>query len=203
MTAASEPGIDRTIRVSPTSGRSSTREGNLDLVADADKGNREAFEQLVDLHVADLHRLALVVIGPDRADDVTQDAFLRAWQELPRLRDTAAFGPWLRRILVNRARDLERTERRRVRPLALGGIGDPSDRRLGGGDPAAEVDGVTDLHRALALLSVEQRAVVGLHYLADLTLAEVSSTLGIPEGTAKSRLHAALAVLRRRMGERP
>jgi RNA polymerase sigma-70 factor, ECF subfamily len=90
-----------------------------------------------------------------------------------------------------------------VRPLALGGIGDPSDRRLGGGDPAAEVDGVTDLHRALALLSVEQRAVVGLHYLADLTLAEVSSTLGIPEGTAKSRLHAALAVLRRRMGERP
>jgi RNA polymerase sigma factor (sigma-70 family) len=145
----------------------------------------------------------LVVIGPDRADDVTQDAFLRAWQELPRLRDTDRFAPWLHRILVNRARDVERMQRRHVQPVALGSIADAADRRPGGGNPAAEVDRITDLHRALTFLPVEQRAVIGLHYLADLTLPEVASMLGIPQGTAKSRLHAALAVLRRRLGDVP
>ncbi|HXI82207.1 MAG TPA: sigma factor, partial [Verrucomicrobiae bacterium] len=104
----------RTIRRQATSGPASTREGPLDLVARARKGDRESFNELVDLHVADLYRLALVVAGPELAEDVTQDAFLAAWQQLPRLRDPERFVPWLRRILVNRARDLHRAERRRL-----------------------------------------------------------------------------------------
>lgn len=151
--------------------------------------------------MADVHRLALVVAGPDRADDVTQDAFLRAWRELPRLRDTDRFLPWLRRILVNVARDGHRGDRRRVRPIALASAAAMSEQRAGRGDPALDIDRATDLHRALSGLTVEQRAVVGLHYLADLTLPDVAASLGIPLGTAKSRLNAGLIVLRRRLGD--
>ena len=193
--------IDRTIQPGPTSGWSSTREGPLDLVARAAKGDREAFDELVDLHLADLHRLALVVAGPAAADDVTQDAFVRAWQELPHLRDHGAFTAWLRRILVNRVRDVQRADRRGPRFVdrapAAGAV---AEHAAGRDDPAIEVDRLTDLHAALDTLTLDQRAVVGLHYLADLTLPEVAATLGIPVGTAKSRLNAGLAVLRRRLG---
>ena len=182
-----------------TSGRSGAREEPLDLVGRAALGDREAFDRLVDLNLADLHRLALVVAGPDRADDVTQDAFVRAWQELPRLRDPERFVPWLRRILVNRARDVQRAGRRQPRLIDLAAGAATAEHRSGRVDPAAGVDGLVDLHRALADLSVDQRAVVGLHYLADLTLPEVARTLGVPLGTAKSRLNAALVVLRRRL----
>jgi RNA polymerase sigma factor (sigma-70 family) len=135
------------------------------------------------------------------AEDVTQDAFLAAWQELPRLRDTDQFVPWLRRILVNRARDHHRGERRHLRPADLNAALAVVERRPGRTDPASEVDALTDLHRALATLTIDQRTVVALHYLADLTLPEVAAVLGIPTGTAKSRLNAALVVLRRRLGD--
>jgi RNA polymerase sigma-70 factor (ECF subfamily) len=151
--------------------------------------------------VADLHRLALVVAGPDRADDVTQDAFVRAWQELPRLRDPERFVPWLRRILVNRARDLHRAGRRQPRLIDVAAVETVADHRPGRVDPAAGLDRLVDLHRALGDLSVDQRAVVGLHYLTDLTLPDVARTLEVPLGTAKSRLNAALVVLRQRLEE--
>ena len=141
--------------------------------------------------------------GPARADDVTQDAFVRAWQELPRLRDHDRFVPWLRRILVNRARDDQRAERRRPRVTDLGPAESIAERGFGRDDPALRIDRRTDLHAALAGLSLEQRAVVGLHYLADLTLPDVAATLGIPVGTAKSRLNAGLAALRRQLGDDP
>jgi RNA polymerase sigma-70 factor (ECF subfamily) len=132
---------------------------------------------------------------------VTQDAFLAAWQELPGLRDPARFAPWLRRILVNCARDRHRGERRHLRPTDLTAAISLAERRPGRTDPASEVDALTDLHRALAGLTLDQRAVVGLHYLADLTVPEVAAILGIPTGTAKSRLNSALVVLRRRLGD--
>jgi RNA polymerase sigma-70 factor (ECF subfamily) len=171
---------------------------DLDLVARAARGDREAFDELVDVHLADLHRLALVVAGPDRAEDVTQDAFLAAWRELPRLRDPDRFLPWIRRILVNRARDGQRSERGPGRVVGLEIVADQA-----AADASPGVDVLTDLHAALATLTVDHRAVVGLHYLADLSMPEVAATLGIPVGTAKSRLNAALIVLRRRLGGRP
>ena len=193
--------IDRTIRPGRTSGTASTREDPLDLVARARKGDRESFNELVDLHLADVYRLAVVVAGPEMAEDVTQDAFLAAWQQLPGLRDPDRFLPWLRRILVNRARDLHRGERRRLRPTELTTELAVVEQRPGRTDPSTEVDALTDLHRALEGLTLDQRAVVALHYLADLTVPEVAAILGIPAGTAKSRLNAALVVLRRRLGE--
>jgi len=140
------------------------------------------------------------VAGPAAADDVTQDAFVRAWRELPGLRDADRFVPWLRRILVNRARDVQRADRRRPRIVDLvPAAGAVAEHAAGRDDPALAVDRLTDLHAALDQLSLDQRAVVGLHYLADLTLPEVAATLGIPVGTAKSRLNAGLVGLRRRL----
>lgn len=140
------------------------------------------------------------MVGPDAAEDVTQDALVRAWRELPRLRDPERFVAWTRRILVNIARDAERRSRRREGIVRIEPLDDASG---GGGDPSQAADRVTDLMRAMASLPVDQRAVVALHYLADLTLVDVAATLRIPVGTAKSRLHAGLGVLRSELGDAP
>jgi RNA polymerase sigma-70 factor (ECF subfamily) len=143
------------------------------------------------------------VAGPDAGEDVTQEALVRAWRELPRLRDDDRFLAWTRRILVRCAHDLQRRDGRRRRLVRI----DPFDARgpadAGDDDHAAATDRMTDIHRALAGLTLEQRAVVALHYLADLSLVDVAATLGIPLGTAKSRLHAGLEVLRRELGDAP
>ena len=147
----------------------------------------------MDLHGGWVHRLAVVIVGPGEAADVTQDVLLRAWRELPRLRDPDRFEAWLRRILVNRCRDVGRTRRRRVTELEL----DTAERaRAEFGDGTHAIDQTADLDAALARLSTDQRAVIALHFAADLTLADVAESLDIPVGTVKSRLNAALGRLR-------
>jgi RNA polymerase sigma-70 factor (ECF subfamily) len=151
----------------------------------------------VGLHGGWVHRLAVVIVGSEEAADVTQDVLLRAWRELPRLRDDRRFEAWLRRILVNRCRDLGRAQGRRVVEIELDPAvpgAAPSADRLGAADRAVDLDA------ALARLSVDQRAVIALHFAADLTLGEVAATLGVPIGTVKSRLNAALIHLRAELG---
>jgi RNA polymerase sigma-70 factor, ECF subfamily len=143
----------------------------------------------------------VAVAGPDAAEDVTQDALVRAWRELPRLRDDDRFLPWTRRILVRCAHDLQRRDGRRRRLVRIDAIDARGPDDAGDDDHAAAADRMTDIHRALSRLTVEQRAVVALHYLADLTLPDVAATLGIPVGTAKSRLNAGLVALRRSLGD--
>jgi RNA polymerase sigma-70 factor (ECF subfamily) len=137
----------------------------------------------------------VAVIGPVAAADVTQDALIRAWRELPTLRDPARFLPWVRRILVNRARDVARTQRRGVRELRLEAFDDGAGLPLIP-DSAGRLDASADLHAALERLTVDQRSLLALHYAMGLSLREVGETLGIPVGTAKSRVNASLAMLR-------
>ena len=127
---------------------------------------------------------------------MTQDVFLRAWTELPRLRDADRFEAWLRRILVNRCRDVGRSRGRALAVLS------PSPAPVQGSvaDGTGQLDDSADLSAALARLTVDQRAVLALHYAADLTLPGVAAALGVPVGTAKSRLNAALARLRVELG---
>jgi RNA polymerase sigma-70 factor (ECF subfamily) len=143
--------------------------------------------------------LALAVAGQDAAADATQDALLRAWQELPRLRDPDSLGAWLRRILVNRCRDIVRA-RRGVRLLSLDDPASPITPPAGP-DPAVTIDRHTDLEAALQRLTVDQRTVLALHYALDLPIREVARTLGVPDGTAKTRLNAALIAMRRCLSE--
>lgn len=180
-----------------------------DLVERARHGDHGAFDALARLVGPDLFRLAVAVMGREGATDAVQDALLRAWRELPTLRDADAFAAWARRILVNRCRDIVRARRGvHVLSLDLAGEGTGTGDGMPSDDPAVLVADVAvaaarslDLRSAIAGLSVDQRTVLSLHYGLDLPIREVARTLGVPDGTAKSRMNAALVALRRTLGE--
>jgi RNA polymerase sigma-70 factor (ECF subfamily) len=173
-----------------------------DLVERAQRGDRAAFDELARLVAPDLFRLAVVVIGHEGATDALQDALLRFWRDLPSLRDCDAFPAWSRRILVNRCRDIVRA-RRGVHVLSLDFAGDGDGAGLGmmAADPAPEAVRSADLRAAIAGLTFDQRLVIALHYGLDLPIRDVARTLGVPDGTAKSRMNAALVALRRALQE--
>jgi RNA polymerase sigma-70 factor (ECF subfamily) len=172
----------------------------LDLIGRARRGDVAAFEQLVEPQLPQLYRLATAMVGPEEARDVTQETLVSAWRELGKLQRADRLGAWLRSILLNRARNVLRT-RKRHPAVAF-------DPQFGHGaglfeEPISGLHGRWAVEDALALLRPDERAVIVLHYLADLTLRQVAETLSIREGTAKSRLHAGLRVLRRHFAEEP
>ncbi|HEX6139145.1 MAG TPA: RNA polymerase sigma factor [Candidatus Limnocylindria bacterium] len=168
------------------------------LIERAVRGDVAAFEQLVEPHLTPLYRLAAAMVGPEEARDVTQETLVTAWRELHKVRRADRLDAWLRSILMNRARNVLRTRRRRpevaYEPMAGHGIGHFEE-------PMKHLHGHWAVEDALAELRPEDRAVVVLHYLADLTLRQVAETLGLREGTVKSRLHAGLRVLRHHFAE--
>ena len=127
----------------------------------------------------------------DLAEDAVQTTLVRAWRELPTLRDVERFEPWLHRILTNECYAEARRRRRWSANVRL----------LPAVDTAAEdrvvtVDDRDQLDRAFRRLTLEQRSVLVFHHYVGLPLPEVATRLGIPVGTAKSRLHHATAALR-------
>jgi len=161
------------------------------LVVRAGTGDADAFAELVAPRLDRLLRSARAILGNEAdARDATQDAFLSAWVNLPRLRDEGRFDAWLNRVLVNRCRDLLR-HRQRSREIVLDGMEMPD---LHPPPDAATTAGILS---AFDRLSVANRNILVLHHLHDQPLAEVARQLGIPVGTAKSRLHAARRALER------
>ncbi len=158
-----------------------------------------AFETLVDQSTPSVYRLARALVGEAGAADVVQEVFLAVWRELPRLRDPERFGPWLHRIAVNRCRSVLRV-RGRVRELPLDDA--PIDRMAEQADFRVKVEARAVVEPAFRSLSDDQRALIALHYAAGMSIREVALTLDIREGTAKSRLNAALEALRRSVGGR-
>lgn len=155
----------------------------------------ERFRDLADRQLDSAYRLAAIILN-DRieAEDAVHDAAIAAWGGFDRLRDAANFDAWFRRILVNACRDRLRARTRR-RVIDLGHELEAADH------PA--VDDVSSMtaerdavDAALAQLSPEQHVVVVLRYHVDLTISQIAASLGIPEGTVKSRLHGALGRLR-------
>jgi len=116
---------------------------------------------------------------------------IRAWRDLPGLRDPDRFDAWLQRLLANACLDLVRRRKRRVIEVELSPIDAPSTV-----DIATDLADRELLDQALAGLAPSHRAVVALHYLLGMPLPEVAASLGIPLGTAKSRLHYSLAAMR-------
>ena len=116
---------------------------------------------------------------------------MRAWRDLPRLRDHDRFEAWLHRLTVNACLDLVRRRRRRPIEVELTILDDPAiaDASMGIADRDL-------LDRALRTLEPEQRAVIVMHHYLGMPLPEVADTLGIPLGTAKSRLSRSSATVR-------
>jgi RNA polymerase sigma-70 factor (ECF subfamily) len=162
-----------------------------EIVARAREGDRDAFDVLVAGNIDRLYAIAqLILRDRDLAEDAAQDALIHCWRELPRLRDVNRFDSWLRRLLVNAATDQFRRRRRffaNVRVLPTEPSVDDSTNRLADRE---------QLDRGFRRLRVEHRTTLVLHHYLGLSAAEVAQTLGIPVGTARSRLHYATEAMR-------
>ncbi|HEU4944348.1 MAG TPA: RNA polymerase sigma factor [Solirubrobacterales bacterium] len=158
------------------------------LIREAQRGSRDALAELYALHWPRAHRAAyLVVHDAGAAEDIAQDAFLAAVDALDRFDRRRPFGPWLHRIVINRAVDWGRREALRR------SAGDPADQP----DAAAPAEAIGgELMPALAQLPPEQRAVVVLRHLLEYTPGEIARMLGLPRGTVNSRLRRSLDHLR-------
>ena len=162
-----------------------------ELVIRAQHGDEEAFASLALACGDRLHAIAHRILRDvDLAEDATQQALFAIWQNLPMLRDPARFEAWSYRLLVNACY----SEGRRNR------VWKPNLRVLHDEQPAAdalhEVHDRDQLERGFRRLSIDHRAVVVLHTYLGLTLEEVADALGVPPGTARSRLHYAVRAMR-------
>jgi RNA polymerase sigma factor (sigma-70 family) len=163
------------------------------LVERAGRGDHDAFSELVrGGAIARLDAAArLILRDPELARDAVQDALVHAWRDLPGLRDPDRFSAWIYRILIRSCLELLRRRRRRVIEVELTATADVPVR-----DAGSQIVDRDQVERALRRLDPPARAVVVAHYFLGLPLPEVAGMLGIPLGTAKSRLHRSLAAMR-------
>lgn len=163
------------------------------LVERARGGDREAFDALARLVGDQCMAIAFRILrDADRADDAVQAALISAWRQLRSLRNPDAFEPWLHKILTNECYAEARRHTRlqaKIRVLpTMAGHAESTD--------ILTINDRDQLERAFRRLTLEQRAVLVFHHYVGLSLPEVADHLGIPLGTAKSRLHHATAALR-------
>ena len=158
-----------------------------------------AFEALYRRHHRRVHGVIVRLVGQAgaRAEDLTQEAFVRAWQALPTFRFESAVSTWLHRLAVNTA--LMELRARRSRPLA----DDDEDalESLSMPDTAGRAVLGRDLERAVATLPPRARAVLVLHDVEGWKHEEIAEELGMAVGSSKAQLHRARGLLRTRIGE--
>ena len=171
-----------------------TNEANL--ISRARAGEAAAWEALVHKYQGRVFRLAyLMLADPDEAQDVTQDAFIRAYQHLNHFDDQRPLQPWLLRIASNLARNRRRSISRYWFALQRLTRPDPEIQRTTEG-AALNREGFEALWQAVRRLSELDQRVIYLRYFLELSEAETAAALDMPAGTVKSRLHRALARLR-------
>jgi RNA polymerase sigma-70 factor (ECF subfamily) len=163
-----------------------------ELVERAQRGDHDAFEVLAGLFVARLDAAArLILRDHELARDAVQEGFFKAWRNLPTLRDPDRFEAWLRSLVSRSCIDVLRRRGRRPMEVELLEIDGPPV-----GDIASVIADRDLLELALRRLGPEQRAVIVLHYYLGMPLPDVAAALHIPLGTAKSRHHRSLALMR-------
>jgi RNA polymerase sigma-70 factor, ECF subfamily len=164
-----------------------------DLVEAARNGDREAYVDLIRARTDRLFAISQRILRDiDRAEDALQDALVIAWRDLRGLRDPDRFDAWLQRLLINVCIAQATRERRRTANLRVLPVDD---------GPAAPDDMLTvgdrdQLDRGFRRLPPEQRAILVLHHFLGYQPSEIAETLGIPPGTARSRLHHAHRAMR-------
>jgi len=180
------------------------------LIESCRRGDPQAFARLVALHEGMVFNLAARLLGdPEEARDLAQDVFLQVYRTLGRFQGRSSLKTWIYRIVVNQCRNRQRWWRRRQRSRSCP-IDDltPSDEaKLAGSDEPG--DGPFErvrrreqserVQKALLELSFDHRAILLLREVENLSCEEVAGTLGLPEGTVKSRLARAREALRQRL----
>jgi len=165
---------------------------DTDLVVRAQRGDKGAYA-LIATETADrfLAVARRILRDLDLAEDATQQALLTIWQDLPQLRDPGRFEAWSYRLLVHACYAEGRKERRWSPNLRLLPLDEPVTN-----DGLSSVADRDQLERGFRRLSLDHRTVVVLHHYLDLPLERVAEIVGIPTGTAHSRLHHAMRALR-------
>jgi RNA polymerase sigma factor (sigma-70 family) len=162
-------------------------------VALAGAGDEAAFAQLVATYHADMARVAFAACGDrELAEDAVQSAWLVAWRKLHSLRDPDRVRPWLLSVTVNEARQIVR---RRRGPVIEIDVEAPGATR---NDPSAGIERL-DLRRALAHLSPDDRALVAMHYVVDLSSDELGAAVGTSPSAARMRLSRVVDRLRKEL----
>ncbi len=162
-----------------------------DLIERARRGDREAFDVLMLEAIDRLYSMArLIAQDADIAEDAVQESLVRCWRDLPSLRNVERFDPWLHRLVLNSVTEEFRRRRRFEATMRIVRL-EPST-----ADASGALADRDEIQRAFRVLSVEHRTVVVLHHYLGMSVAEVARNVGIPPGTAKSRLHYANAALR-------
>ncbi len=190
MTIAREASLDEQV----------VDESEIALVARARKGDPAAWNELVRNHQEHIFRLAYLVLrDAAEAEDVAQEAFVRAFLSLDSFDSNRPLRPWLTRIAVNLARNRRRALGRYLNQLRRLFSDEPEPERTNAGPENAVQNHwlANDLWTAVQRLSPIRQEVVYLRYFLAMSEADMAEALEIPKGTIKSRLHRALAELRR------
>jgi RNA polymerase sigma factor (sigma-70 family) len=168
-------------------------------VALAAGGDRRAFERLYHTHVNRVFSLcARMCANRDRAEELTQDVFVRAWEKLPQFRGESTFGTWIHRVAVNVVLNDRRSvsrERSRAAPDEMGKEHDDPEAIFGGHDAPSHADRI-DLEAAIAKLPPGARRVFVLHDVEGYKHEEIAEMLGVTAGGTKAQLHRARMLLR-------
>ena len=161
-------------------------------------GDTEAFSELVTRYEKTVYNLALRMVG-DRADaaDMTQEAFVKAWTNLPSYRGESRFSAWLYRITTNVCLDFLRHKSRRPQ-VSLSTSDDDEERQLDIPDPKSMPEellmkklGMEAVHRGLERLPPKHRQILVMRELGGLSYSEIAAQLSLEEGTVKSRIFRA------------
>jgi RNA polymerase sigma-70 factor, ECF subfamily len=166
------------------------------LVSRAREGNLAAFEALYRQHVRRVYALCLRLSGNAAlAEELTQEAFVRAWKKLAQFRGESAFSTWLHPLAVNVALAERRSRRSRETHTFLTEDVAAYERPASSGDP----EGRLDIERAVARLPAGARAVFVLHDIEGYRHDEIAGMTGVTVGTSKAQLHRARRLLRERL----
>jgi len=175
-----------------------------EAIARSLEGDLSAYEALVARYSALAHRTAVMLGARDEAEDVVQEAFVKAFRHLSSFRRDSAFRPWLLRIVANETHNATRSRRRRselsVRLGATAEVRAPDDPE-GPEGAAVATDRRARLLEAVRTLPDRERRAVVCRYFLQLSEAETAQVLGWPVGTVKSRTHRGLARLRKEVGD--
>jgi RNA polymerase sigma-70 factor, ECF subfamily len=162
-----------------------------ELVERARAGDHEAFGEIARLAIGRLYAVAFLILRDQaQAEDATQEALVAAWRDLAALRDPDRFDAWIRKLLV-RACYREARRQRLARIDASVTVIDVIEP-----DRSIELVDRDEIEHGFRRLNADERTVIVLHHYLGLPLTEVAETLGIPDGTVRSRLHRALRSMR-------
>jgi RNA polymerase sigma-70 factor (ECF subfamily) len=171
-----------------------------DLVERARDGDHDAFAELARESSDRMFALASLILGDaEAAKDALQEALILAWRDIRALREPVAWEAWSNRLTVRACYRLARRERKRSSLQRMVGPDDPALAF----EPRSAILDRDEVERGFRTLDADQRAIMVLHFYLGLPLTEAALVLGIPSGTAKSRLHRGLTAMRTALGVDP